>query len=155
MRTSLLKPLAHKHRSSVAKRGRRLAAKVATPEGPRTCLEVRVPREGREPLIGRFGGIRLRTTLTATMDDRLLARKSLGATELLQRLGAGACEACGSSENVEVHHVRKRADLNRPGRKPKPDGVRLMASRRRKTLILCRVCQDNIHAGRPLRRKPA
>jgi Type II intron maturase len=153
MRTSLLKTLAHKHRSSVAKMAHRLTAKVATLDGPRTCLEVQVPRTGREPLIGRFGGIPLRTTLTAYIEDRLLARRSLGGTELLQRLLAGACEACGSTENVEVHHVRKLADLNCQGRKPKPDWMHLMAARRRKTLILCRICHDNIHAGRPLRTK--
>jgi group II intron reverse transcriptase/maturase len=153
MRMSLLKTLAHKHQSTAAKMAQRFAATVATPHGPRRCLEVQVPRAGREPLIGRFGGIPLRKSLTAQVEDRLLARKSLGGTELLQRLLAGACEACGSTEDVEVHHVRKLADLNSPGRKPKPDWVRLMASRRRKTLILCRVCHDNIHAGRPLRSK--
>src|SRR5207248_1674696 len=115
-------------RSSVAKMARRLTAKVATPDGPRTCLEVRVPRAGREPLIGRFGGLPLRTTLAAYIEDRRLVRRSLGGTELLHRLLAGACEACGSTENVEVHHVRKLADLNSQGRKPKPDWVRLMAS---------------------------
>jgi group II intron reverse transcriptase/maturase len=154
MRTSLLKTLAHKHRSSVTKMARRLRATVATPYGPRTCLEVQVPREGKEPLVARFGGLPLRTTLTAYVEDRLLARKSQGGTELLQRVLADTCEACGSTENVEVHHVRKLADLNRRGRKPLPDWMRLMAARRRKTLVLCRVCHDNIHAGQPLRSKP-
>lgn len=153
MRTSLLKTLAHKHKSSVAKMARRFAAQVATPFGPRTCLETRVPREGKEPLIARFGGLPLRTSATAYIDDLLLAHRRQGGTELLQRLLAGACEACGSTEHVEVHHVRKLADLNRRGRKPLPDWVRLMASRRRKTLVLCRVCHDNVHAGRPLRSK--
>ncbi|MCE9561344.1 MAG: hypothetical protein K8U57_04760 [Planctomycetes bacterium] len=37
-------------------------------------------------------------------------------------------------------------------RRTPPDWVRLMASRRRKTMVLCRICHDNIHAGRPLRR---
>lgn len=154
MQTSLLKTLAHKHRSSVSKMVRRLRTKVATPDGLRTCLEVRVPRDGKAPLIARFGGIPLRTTLTAYVEDRLVARKSHSGTELLQRVLAEACEACGSTLNVEVHHVRKLADLNRRGRKPLPDWMRLMASRQRKTLVLCRVCHDNIHAGRPLRRKP-
>ncbi|AMV24029.1 Group II intron-encoded protein LtrA [Gemmata sp. SH-PL17] len=153
MQTSLLKTLAHKHRSSVAKLARRFKAKVETPHGPRTCLEVRVTREGKPPLVGRFGGLPLRTTLSASIDDRLLARKSRGRSELLQRVLADACEACGSTENVEVHHVRKLADLNRRNGRPPPDWVRLMASRRRKTLVLCRVCHDNIHAGRPLRPK--
>jgi group II intron reverse transcriptase/maturase len=153
MRTSLLKTLAHKHKSSVAKMVRRFAAKVATPFGPRTCLETRVPRVGKEPLIARFGGLPLRTNLTAYVEDRLLARKPQRGTELLQRLLANECEACSSTEDVEVHHVRRLADLNLQGRKPPPDWVRLMASRRRKTLVLCRVCHDNIHAGRPLRSK--
>jgi hypothetical protein len=56
MQTSLLKTLAHKHRTSVAKMAQRLRAKVATPYGPRTCLEVRVLREGKKPLIARWAG---------------------------------------------------------------------------------------------------
>ncbi len=153
MRTSLLKTLAHKHKSTVTKMARRFATRVSTPFGPRVCLETSVPRVGKEPLIARFGGIPLRTSLTAYIEDLFLTRRRQGGTELLQRLLAGECEACGSTENVEVHHVRKLADLNRQGRKPPPDWVRLMASRRRKTLVLCRVCHDNIHAGRPLRSK--
>ena len=153
MQTSLLKTLANKYQSSTAKMARRFKAKVSTSDGPRTCLEVQVPRDGKGPLIARFGGLPLRTTLTAYVEDQLLARKSQGGTELLRRIEAEACEACGSTEHVEVHHVRKLADLKRRGRKSPPDWVRLMASRQRKTLVLCRVCHDNIHAGRPLRRK--
>ncbi len=108
---------------------------------------------GKEPLIARFGGLPLRTSLTAYFEDRLIARKPQGGTELLQRLLANECEACGSTENVEVHHIRKLADLNHQGKKPPPDWVGPMASRRRKTLVLCRVCHDNIHAGPPLRTK--
>jgi group II intron reverse transcriptase/maturase len=153
MQTSLLKTLAHKYKSTVAKMAHRFATKVATPYGPRSCLETRVPRVGKEPLVARFGGLTLRTTLTAHVEDLPLARKRQGGTELLQRLLAERCEACGSTDNVEVHHVRKLANLNHQGQKPKPDWMRLMASRRRKTLVLCRVCHDNIHAGRPLRSK--
>ena len=50
--------------------------------------------------------------------------------------------------NLEVHHIRKLADLNRPGRCTKPAWMHLMAMRRRKTLVLCRRCHENIHAGR-------
>src|SRR5262249_32005342 len=123
MRTSLLKTLAHKHKSSVTKMARRFRARVATPYGPRTCLETRVPRVGREPLIARFGGLPLRVRLTVDFEDPLLIRKRQGGTELLQRLLAKECEACGSTENVEVHHVRKLADLHRQGSKPLPDWV--------------------------------
>lgn len=151
MRSSLLKTLANKHRSSVAKLARQLTTTTATRYGPRRCLEVRVPRQGKGPLIGRFGGIPLRRNQRAVIKDRLLARQGVVRTELLQRLLAGACEACGSTEHVEVHHVRKLADLDRPGRNPKPEWMHIMVARRRKTLVLCRVCHDNLHAGRPLR----
>ncbi|WP_406210815.1 hypothetical protein [Streptomyces sp. NBC_01017] len=48
------------------------------------------------------------------------------------------CEIWETRTNVEVHHVRKLADLNRPGRRERPTWVHLMAMRRRKTLVICR-----------------
>jgi hypothetical protein len=33
--------------------------------------------------------------------------------------------------------------------------MRLMAARRRKTLVLCRSCHEAIHAGRPVRQRGA
>jgi hypothetical protein len=68
-------------------------------------------------------------------------------SELLQRVFADKCELCGSKEKVEVHHIRKLADLEKPGRKEKPVWVKQMAARRRKTLVVCRKCHEEIHAG--------
>ena len=42
--------------------------------------------------------------------------------ELIHRLLAGRCELCEGTEGLEVHHVRKLADLNKPGRREKPPG---------------------------------
>jgi group II intron reverse transcriptase/maturase len=153
MRTSLLKTLAHKYQSSVAKMVRKYATTVETPEGPRKCLETQVPREGKKPLIARFGGIPLKVNREGTIQDHYLSTQSIGRTELVQRLLANACESCGSTLNVEVHHIRKLSDLNKPGRNSKPDWMKLMASRRRKTLVLCRECHHNLHAGKPLKGK--
>ena len=152
MRTSLLKTLAHKHKSSVAQMARKYATTCQTPEGPRKCLEVQRPREGKSPLIARFGGIPLKVNQDAVIQDRLLTKSTMARTELVQRLLANVCEACSSTHNIEVHHIRKLADLHQKGRKPKPDWMKLMASRKRKTLVLCRECHRNLHAGRPLRR---
>ena len=55
----------------------------------------------------------------------------------MQRLLAQRCELCGAEGRCQVHHVRKLADLNRPGRGEKPPWVKLMAARRRKTLVVC------------------
>jgi hypothetical protein len=74
--------------------------------------------------------------------------------ELIGRLIAGRCELCGSAQRLEVHHIRKLSDLNRPGRNEKPAWVQIMAKRRRKTLITCTACHDNIHAGQPTATSP-
>ena len=73
---------------------------------------------------------------------------------LLKRLLADTCELCKSTYQVEVHHIRKLADLQKPGRVDKPLWVRVMAARRRKTLVVCRECHQAIHAGRPTRKPP-
>jgi hypothetical protein len=150
METSLLKTLAGKHRSTVAKMARRYKAKIETSDGPRTCLQVIVPRgEGKKPLIARFGGIPLKRQPTAVLDDRTPVMASTRQNELIHRLLAQRCEICGAEGLLQVHHIRKLADLNRPGRPDRPAWVRLMAKRRRKTLVVCRACHEDIHAGRP------
>ena len=57
--TSMLKTLAAKHKSTVTKTAARYKAKVITSDGPRTCFEARVRREGKPDLVARFGGIPL------------------------------------------------------------------------------------------------
>ncbi len=66
---------------------------------------------------------------------------------------ADTCELCGSREKVEVHHIRHLKDLRRKGRADQPAWVKQMAARRRKTLIVCRTCHEDIHAGRPTRQQ--
>lgn len=67
-----------------------------------------------------------------------------GRSELLQRLFAEKCEACGTEEKpFEVHHVRKLADIAKSASR----WDRMMAERRRKTLVLCRPCHVDLHRG--------
>lgn len=149
METSLLKTLAGKHRSTVTKMARKYKNTVETPEGPRACLTVTVPRDqGRKPLVTRFGGIPLTRQHTAALTDQRPVMASAKQNELIHRLLAERCEICEARTNLEVHHVRKLADLNRLGRRDKPAWVQLMAKRRRKTLVICRQCHEDTHAGR-------
>jgi group II intron reverse transcriptase/maturase len=148
MQTSLLKTLAAKHKASVKKMLRKYRATTTTPSGPMRCLEVVVEREGQKPLVARFGGIPLRRQTEAALIDRDPPHVYFRRNELIKRLLAGACELCGSTDDCEVHHVRKLADLKPKGRAEKPLWVRVMASRRRKTLVVCRCCHEAIHAGR-------
>ncbi|WP_444980044.1 HNH endonuclease [Nocardia amamiensis] len=127
---------------------RKYAATVITPYGRRKCFEARVERSGRKPLVARFGGIPLRRQLDAVVTDRVLVPGIVRYTQLIDRLLVNRCEICQRTENISVHHVRKLADLDRPGR-PQPAWAELMAKRRRKTLVVCRACHDNIHAGQP------
>ena len=83
METSLLKTLADKHRSSVTKMARKHKAAIDTPHGPRKCLEARIERNGRKPLVARFGGIPLRRQKDAVLTDRLPVPGIIGHKELV------------------------------------------------------------------------
>ena len=148
MKTSMLKTLAHRHRSTVTKMARKHKAVTATPHGPRRCFEARVERHGRKPLVARFGGIPLRRQNKAVIDDRPQDPARTRRKELITRLLTGQCEWCERTAPVETHQVRKLADLARPGQ-PQPGWARLMARKRRKTLIVCAPCHAAIHTGTP------
>ncbi len=146
MKTSMLKTLACKHDSTVTKMADRHKTTIATPYGPRRCFEVSVEREGRKPLVARFGGIPLRRKKNAVLTDRIPSPVAVRRKELVTRLQAARCELCKQTGVVEAHHVRRLADLAKPG-KPQPVWDQLMAKRRRKTLIVCVDCHATIHHG--------
>jgi hypothetical protein len=149
MKTSMLKTLACKHDSTVTKMADRYKTTIATPSGPRRCFEVSVERDGRKPLIARFGGIPLRRKRNAVLTDRIPAPINARRKELVSRLVAGRCELCKQTGGtVDAHHVRKLADLDRPGH-PQPAWDQLMAKRRRKSLIVCADCHAAVHGGQP------
>jgi hypothetical protein len=146
--TSLLKTLAAKHRSTVTAMARKHRAIITTPHGPRTCFQATVEREGRKPLVTRFGGIPLKRQKKAAITDRL-PDPPTRRRELIQRLRARRCEWCDMRTDVEVHQVRKLTDLTRTGR-PQPRWAQLMARMRRKTLVVCTPCHQAIHHGQPI-----
>jgi hypothetical protein len=123
-------------------------AKIDTPYGPRTCFEARIERDGRQPLVARFGGIPLQRQRSAGLIDRQPIRVDHPHRELITRLLADTCEICQDTGDVQVHHVRKLADLNAPGQH-QAQWAKIMANRRRKTLVLCAACHDHTHTGQP------
>jgi group II intron reverse transcriptase/maturase len=155
METSLLKTLAAKHNSSVAKMAARYKVKIETPHGLRTCFEaVRSREDHRKPLVARFGGIPLKRRKTAVIVDRAPGRNPLARKEIITRLLRNRCELCHDSGQVQVHHVAKLADLVHSG-PSQPAWATLMANKRRKTLVVCTPCHDHIHAERPPAAIPA
>lgn len=147
MEISLTKTLAGKFQISVPKVYERFGATIENDFGTYKGLRVTVEREGKKPLVATWGGIPLRKRENAQLDDQP-AVISYKRTELLERLLAQECELCGSTEQIAVHHVRALKDLNRKGRREIPEWKRIMARRRRKTLVVCHRCHVDIHGGR-------
>jgi AI2M/AI1M-like HNH endonuclease/type II intron maturase len=150
MKGSLVKTLANKHKRSSKARARKYQTTIQTPKGAHLkCLRVVVERDGKKPLVTQFGGIQLIPHPRAPILDRLPKPMNTRA-EILQRLLANTCELCKSTKEMEVHQIRKLADLKGKGKRERPAWVKLMAARQRKTLRVCQSCHMKIHAGKPL-----
>ncbi|HFI0239762.1 TPA: reverse transcriptase domain-containing protein [Streptococcus suis] len=145
METSLLKTLAFKHKSSINKMLAKYKTTTTSTNGRTVpCLQVVVPREDKPPLVATWGGISLSYKKKTVIEDAPYQVYG-GRTELIMRLLANKCELCGSEENIEVHHIRKLADLNKHNGKLVPKWKEIMSARRRKTLMTCRDCHHAIH----------
>jgi group II intron reverse transcriptase/maturase len=152
MECSLTKTLAHKFRVSVAKVYEKYGAELTVGGRKYKGLQVSIPRQDKQPLVATWGGISLAWDIKATLEEQP-AHLYAVHSELVQRLLADYCEYCGSSEDVEVHHVRAMKNLHQyPGRE-KPEWVRRMIALSRKTMLLCRTCHEDVTYGRPMRRQ--
>jgi hypothetical protein len=146
---SMLKTLAAKHQSSVTKMAAKYKAKIETPRGLRTCYEARVSRDGKQPLVARFGGIPLVRNKKAVIVDRNPSHQvTYLKKELVRRLLTRRCELCGEPGQVVVHQVRRLASLGK--HTGQPAWAALMLKKRRKTLVVCHPCHDAIHDRQPI-----
>jgi len=147
MEVSLLKTLAGKHRTRMTAVAAQYRATIKGPDGTsRIGLQVCSEREGQRPVKVQFGGLPLKRQDKAILHDRP-PLPHVRYTELEQRVRAGVCEACGSTEHPEVHHVRKLKDIRGRGGRGVPAWRRHMIAIQRKTLILCSACHRKLHAG--------
>ena len=131
LETSLTKTLARKFTCKVSDIYRRYAVTVLH----RKILRVVVKRPDKEPLVATFGGIsfeRIPDGMGA-VDFRFESTWHQPAnprSEVVQRLLVGQCELCGIEDGpVQVHHIRKLADIDRPGRRPKARWEKIMSAR--------------------------
>jgi group II intron reverse transcriptase/maturase len=146
MEVSLTKTLAAKLRISVSQVYRRFVQTLPTDEGSRKVLRHLVAREKKRPLIAQWGNVSLK------WNKQVIIREPIpfqwGRVQLINRLMADTCELCGSQENVEVHHINHMKTLRKKGQGAPPPWVIWMASRLRKTLVVCHACHQDIHRGR-------
>ncbi len=147
MQQSLTKTLAAKLKLSVKQVYERYRTTLTVDGQSYKALQVTVEREGKKPLVATWGGIPLKRRSKAMLSDQLVPRWA-GRSELEKKLLAQRCELCGSRERITVHHIRALKDLDQPGRREKPGWMKMMAARRRKTLVVCWPCHMNIHHGR-------
>lgn len=145
MEISLVKTLANKFKCKCSVIHKKYTVMEKDEKGKRLVIRVTLEREDRKPLVAQWGGISLAHSIKTTLNDypQMVWNQR---TELEERLLAQKCELCGSRKDIHVHHVRKLADLNRTGRKDIPLWKRTMIARRRKTLVVCQICHQNITA---------
>jgi len=120
MERSLTMTLANKFRTTVANIYRKYQTDIKTKGETYKGLQVVRERPGKKPLVATWGGISLVWSIKAHLNDQP-QRIHSGRTELVQRLLAEECEWCGSTQDVQVHHIRALKDLNAHKGKEKPE----------------------------------
>jgi group II intron reverse transcriptase/maturase len=152
MQVSLLKTLATKFKVPVSKIVEKYQAELVVDGKKYKGFQVIIPRPDKKPLVATWGGISLEWNVKAALEEKM-PTFYVGRAELVQRLLANYCEYCGDTEELEVHHVRAMKHLHEHPGRLKPEWVKRMIARKRKTLILCRTCHDDLHAGRAMTRQ--
>lgn len=155
MQAALMRTLAHKYKMSVREVYRKYRSKMTVDGQEYSVFQMSVPTAKGERVF-RWGGIPLKVVKPSNqhviVDANYREPWKNWRSDLIQRLQADTCELCGTQGKCEVHHVRKLADLKQrwAGRKEKPVWVTRMIAMQRKTLIVCKPCHADIHAGRPI-----
>jgi len=150
LETSLTKTLASKFRCRVTE----IYEKYQVVIEERNMLRIVVERTDKEPLVATFGGFpfeRVPEGMGVIDFSHKAAWFFPGGkrSEVVQRLLAGKCELCGvEGVPLEAHHIRALRDIDRPGRRPKAPWEKIMAARKRKSLMVCVDCHRMITAGR-------
>ena len=148
MQVSLLKTLANKHKSTTTKIAKKYRSERTVNGKKYKVIEAKVERKDKEPLISHFGAVPLsRNPKPDTIHD-LKYKEYPARNELVKRMLAEECEMCEATGYVEVHHIRGLKDLYKNGRRKKSAWVIRMATRRRKTLVVCRPCHNAIEHGK-------
>jgi group II intron reverse transcriptase/maturase len=137
--SSLFKTIANRHQTSVRKTSRRLRT------GSGYALEHIIQDEPRVLGVWLLKHLRPRSWTDPVVD---IVSTALGLArsrnDLVTRLNARLCEACGNRDGpFEVHHVRRLKDVQ-----DRPISLQRGVSRLRKTTVLCKPCHVARHTGR-------
>lgn len=136
---SLLATMASRHRTTVKRTLNRL--KMGTDYGVTTIVR----GEPRIHRMWRLKHLAVTPWQHAAVDMMTVgSRLAQSPNDLISRLSASECEACGSEKGpFEVHHPHRLRD-KRSG----PMTPWKQSARRRRTVVLCRACHVAVHGGR-------
>ncbi len=152
MTIALVKTLASKYKLTSGRVYQNYRGKLQIGDHTYRTLEVKVPTS-KSMVVIRWGATPLKVVRIGyeTINDTIGFAREYAKTDLVQRLQANVCELCGSTQNIEVHHVRKLQNLKQrwAGKKDKPKWVVSLIALQRKSLVVCTKCHVDIHAGRP------
>lgn len=155
---SLLKTVARKEKSSIARVIDRYGVEVKRKQGTGTRKIFGVSYQTKE-------GTKTMTYFNESIKKKDAPFAGKGANgilvapipqrhQILDRFNARKCELCGyqseAARDFQVHHVRKLKDVKRKYARrgdQVPNWVLAMCSLRRKTLIVCKACHRAIHTG--------
>jgi hypothetical protein len=147
LEVSLTKTLAHKHKCSVTRIYRK--HKTYT-DDKRPVLRVVVERHGKKPLVAEFGGVPFvrKPEGMRAFDFAFNAAwfyPGHERSEVVNHLLADKCVVCGAKGSVQMHHIRKLADLNTSSSE---QWEKIMAARKRKFIPVCTTCHKRVHQGK-------
>jgi group II intron reverse transcriptase/maturase len=147
LEVSLTKTLAHKHQCSVSQIYQK--HKAYTEDG-RPVLRVVVNRPEKQPLVADFGGIPFVRNPEGIRAFEFAFHAAWfypghERSEVVNHLLATECAVCGAEGPVQMHHIRKLADLNKS---LSETWAKIMAARKRKFLPVCAACHRRIHQGK-------
>ena len=137
MEYSCLKTLANKYKSTVAKmknkyrQGKYWGVKYSNKNGEKIAY------------FYKNGFKKQRTSHKGNTDTKPNFNVYRNTTDLEKRLSAKKCELCGNDNpntKFEIHHINKVKNLNN-----KENWEKIMISKQRKTLIVCKDCHKKMH----------
>ena len=151
-KTSLMKTLARKHKTTVGKISKKYSAEVEKDGKKWKVIQAKVERKGKKPYISTYGMVSLtRNPMPVSLPDIRMRPQTKTRSQLIERLNSEECEMCGKRGKVEFHHVRKLKNMHKPGRKRKTLWEQRMIAIRRKTLACCHTCHQAIDDGKHLK----
>jgi hypothetical protein len=148
MEVALVQTCAKQSKTTCPTIYKRYGATMDTKAGPRRVLRVTIERDPpTSPFTTHCGGVSLQWHQWAYRNDAPTTPVWSGRREVVERLLAHICALCGSQEHIEVHHIRKLADLASTTGDQPPRWQRRMVARQRKTLAVCRSCHERMQYG--------